>query len=98
MTMVELLHGDLEDRHEKKVINPYEVYHSSYVTFNPTQDELFRGSSRMGGAFLTPPPLPPILPKMCHTYPTMMKLDTVMSYLRKIKKIYKSCGTFLEFC
>ena len=25
--------------------------------------------------------------KMCHTYPTMMKLGTVIPYLRKIKKI-----------
>ena len=32
----------------------------------------------------------PPLPKICHTYPTMMKLDTVILYLRKIQKIYKS--------
>ena len=24
------------------------------------------------------------MPKMCHTYPTMMKLDTVMPYLKTI--------------
>ena len=44
------------------------------------------------GAFLAP------LPKVRHTYPTMMKLGTVKTYLRKIKKIYKSRETFLEFC
>ena len=30
---------------------------------------------------------------MCHTYPAMMKLGTVIPYLKKIQKIYKSCGT-----
>ena len=28
----------------------------------------------------------PPLPKICHTYPTMIKLDTVISYLKKIQK------------
>ena len=32
------------------------------------------------------------------TYPTMMKLATVLLYLKKIQKIYKSCDTLLEFC
>ena len=26
------------------------------------------------------------LPKICHTYPTMMKLDTVIPYLKKVQK------------
>ena len=30
------------------------------------------------------------VPKICHTYPTMMKLGTVITYLKKIQKIYKS--------
>ena len=38
------------------------------------------------------------LPKICHTYPTKMKLGTVIPYLKKIKKIYKSRDTPLEFC
>ena len=39
------------------------------------------------------------LPKICHTYPTMMKLGTVIPYLKKIKKkICKSRDTALEFC
>ena len=35
------------------------------------------------------------LAKICHT---MMKLDTVAPCLKKIKKIYESRGTPLEFC
>ena len=30
----------------------------------------------------------PQLPKICHTYPTMMKLGTVRPYLKKIQKMY----------
>ena len=40
--------------------------------------------------------LPPSLKSA--TYPTMMKLGTVIPYLRKIKKIYKSRDKSLEFC
>ena len=40
--------------------------------------------------------LPPSLKSA--TYPTMMKLGTVIPYLRKIKKVYKSRDTTLEFC
>ena len=38
------------------------------------------------------------LPKICHRHPTMMKLGTVIPYLRKIKKIYESRDTLSEFC
>ena len=34
-------------------------------------------------------PKKPPLSKICHTYPTLMKLDTVIPYLKKIQKIYK---------
>ena len=54
--------------------------------FNPIQDGLFRG------CFFGP------LPKICHTDPTMMKLGTVIPYLRKVQKINKSRNTCLEFC
>ena len=37
-------------------------------------------------------------PKICHTYPTIMKLGTVIPYLKKIQKIYESHDTPLEFC
>ena len=33
------------------------------------------------------------LPKICHTYPAMMKLGTVIPYLKKIQKIYESRDT-----
>ena len=33
-----------------------------------------------------------------HAYPTIMKLCTVIPYLRKIQKMYKSRGTFLDSC
>ena len=35
--------------------------------------------------------------KICHTYHTMMKLCTVIPYLKKIKKQYESRDTVLEF-
>ena len=38
------------------------------------------------------------LPKICSTYPKMMKLGTVIPYLKKIQKIYESRGTPPEFC
>ena len=41
--------------------------------------------------------MPPI-PKICHTYPTMTKLGTVISYSNQIQKIYESRDTPLEFC
>ena len=39
---------------------------SADASFKPIQDGLFRGSSRM-------------VPKICHTYPAMTKLGTVIS-------------------
>ena len=38
------------------------------------------------------------LPKICHTYPTMIKLGTVISYLKKIQKISESPDTSFELC
>ena len=59
-----------------------ETFHNFYfvVNLNPIQDGLFRGCSRIRGAKRAP------LPKIFHTYPTMMKLGTVIPYLKKIKK------------
>ena len=37
-------------------------------------------------------------PKICHTYPTIMKLGTVIPYLKKIHKMYESSDAPLEFC
>ena len=38
------------------------------------------------------------LPKTCHTYPAIIKLGTVIPYLKKIQKIYESLDSTLEFC
>ena len=38
------------------------------------------------------------LPKVCHTYPTMMKLGTVIPFPDKILKLYESRDTPLDFC
>ena len=59
---------------------------------NSLQDGLFWGCSRMGGPFWPP------LPKIRDTNLAMMKRSTVISYLRKIKKMYKSHNTPLGFC
>ena len=61
---------------------------------NPIQDGHFPGCSWMrgGGAKRCP------LPKICHIYPTMMKLDTVIPHLKKTQKIYESRDTTPEFC
>ena len=40
-----------------------------------------------------PPPC-----KICHTYPTMVKLGTVIPYLRMIQNIYESRDTTPKFC
>ena len=37
------------------------------------------------------------LSKICDTYPTIMKLGTVIPYLEKIQKIYESRDTPSEF-
>ena len=38
------------------------------------------------------------LSKICHTYPTLMKLGTVIPYLWQMPKRYESRNTPLEFC
>ena len=53
------------------------------MDLNPIQDGLFRSCSWMGDQKGP-------LPKMCYAYPTMMKLDTVIPYLKKIQKLYES--------
>ena len=60
--------------------------------FNPIQDGPFWGCSRMGGDKKAS------LPKICYTYPTMMKLSTAIPCPKKIPKTYKSRDTPLEFC
>ena len=46
-----------------------------------------------GGGQIGPP-----IPKIFHTYPTMMKLGTDIPCSQKIQKIYESRSTPFEFC
>ena len=62
--------------------------------FYPYLGRDFLGLLTDGGRGLQNRPLP----KFCHTYPTMIKLGTVISYLKKIQKTYKSCDTPNKFC
>ena len=39
----------------------------------------------------------PPLHTICHTHPTIVKLGTVIPYLKKIQKTYESDDTILEF-
>ena len=43
-------------------------------------------------------PPPPTVPKICHTYPTTMKLNTAIPYLTKIQNIHKARETPNKFC
>ena len=54
---------------------------------------IFGAALGWGGGAKRPP-----LPKICHTYPTMMKLGIVISYLKKIQKICESHDTPSDFC
>ena len=38
-----------------------------------------------------------LLPKTSHSYPTIMKLSTVISYLKKFQKVFESRDTPLDF-
>ena len=67
---------------------------SSY-SINPTQDGPLVGLLTNGGGQKAPSPR---LCKIRHTYPTLMKLGTVVSFPKKIQKIHKSSDTPLEFC
>ena len=40
----------------------------------------------------------PSLPKIGHTYPTMMKIGLIIPYLKKIQQTYETRDTLLEFC
>ena len=53
---------------------------------------IFEAAQRWGVAKKAP------LPKNCHTYPSMMKLATVIPYLRRFQKLYESRDKPLEFC
>ena len=50
---------------------------------NPIQDEHFGTAHRWGGSKKSP------FPKICHRYPTMIKLGTVIPYPKKIKNMFE---------
>ena len=60
-------------------------YH--FVNLNPIQDGSFRGYSRKRWRKMV------LLHKNCYTYPVMVKLCTVIPYLKKIQKICESHDT-----
>ena len=66
------------------------------VNINPIQDGLFGVAHGWegGGRGRTKSPH---LSKICHTYPTLMKIGTVISYLKMIQKTHRSRDTPLEF-
>ena len=73
--------------------NFVQVFNIGQIAFNPIQDGLFRDCSTMRrGAAKRPP-----LPKICHTYHTMMKLGSY-TLPKEDRKIYESRDTLLEFC
>ena len=51
--------------------------------------DIFGGAQGCGGQGKAKKPLP----KICHTYPAMMKLGTIVAYLKKIQKTYESRDT-----
>ena len=67
-----------------------------FFTFRNVYLTLFRidflGAARRWGGQKDP------LSKICHTYPTMMKLGAVIPYLKKIQKMYKSRNKPCDFC
>ena len=82
-----------KERFSPKILHILSGRSLFHTSLNPIQDGLFRGCSRMGGGGKKSP-----LSKICHTYPTLMKLGTVTRYLKKIQKIHKSRDTPSEFC
>ena len=38
-----------------------------------------------------------LLPQICHTYPTVMKMGTLISYLKRLSNICEYCDALLEF-
>ena len=64
----------------------------AFDTMDPIQDGPFWGCSLMGGANIAS------LLKICHIYPTIMKLGTIIPYPKKMRKIDTSRDTPLEFC
>ena len=68
---------------------------SFVLSLSPIRDGIFRDCSWMGGkggGYKNA-----LLPKTSHSYPTIMKLRTVISYLKKFQKVFESRDTPLDF-
>ena len=87
-----VLYGHNYKIEESSIFQQRRRTQGSFQYLSPIQDGHFRGCSRMEGGKKAP------IPKTCHTYPTMMKLGTVIPYLKKIQKIYESRDTLSDFC
>ena len=68
-------------------------YYENEKSFQTYSDGPTWGWSRIGEGQKAP-----TFPKICNTYPAMLKLGTVIPFLKKIQKIYESSNTALEFC
>ena len=79
----------------KKILARSKILYSQNLRFNcePYSGWAFSGLLKDGRGQKAPP-----LPKICHTYPTVIKLGTVIPYLKKIQKIYESRDTPPDFC
>ena len=64
------------------IFNPFLTRTFFDIVLTPFRMGLFGDAYRFRGAKR---PLPP-LPRICQTYPRMLKLGTVVSYLKKIEK------------
>ena len=62
--------------------------------FNRIHDKPFWGSSRIGGREVVEKGR---LPRICRTCPTLLKLTTVIPFLKKIQKINQLRDTTLQF-
>ena len=83
----------MSDTRKNCYFHPF--YHELRNYLNPLFRMGFFGAAHGWGAVKAP------LPKICHTYPTVMKLGTVIPYPKKIQKKKKkneSYETPFEFC
>ena len=65
--------------------------HNKPFASKPIQGGPFRDCSRTGSSQKG-------LPKICYTFPILMKLGTVIPYLRKIQKLHIARDTALDLC
>ena len=85
------LHNPLSFKIVNKASSKFDLKIKGGLCINPIQNGPFRGCSLTG--WVKRPPLPEIY----HTFPTKMKLGTVIPYLKKTQKIDESHDTPLMF-